>query len=64
MDDGSMLARLARIGLLDRSGAPPGELLAELRDILCEAEQSARECETGSDAKEVVERLGTAPHGT
>ena len=59
-----MLARLDRIGLLDRSGALPGELLAELRELLCEAEQTARGRETGSDTGEVVERLGTAPHGT
>ena len=59
-----MLARLDRIGRLDRSGAAPGELLAELRGLLCEAEQGARGQEAPSDTEEVVERLGTAPHGT
>lgn len=64
MDDTSVLARLDRIGVLDRSGAAPGELLAELRGLLCEAEQGARERAETSDVGEVVERLGTAPHGT
>ena len=59
-----MLARLDRIGRLDRSGAAPGELLAELRGLLCEAEQGARGQESPSDTEEVVERLGRAPHGT
>jgi len=39
----AVLARLDRIGTLDRSGAPPAELLAELRGLLREAEASARE---------------------
>ena len=53
-----MLARLDRIGALDRAGAAPGELLAELRGLLCEAEQGAREQRpAGDDAREVVERL-------
>ena len=64
MDDTSVLARLDRIGMLDRSGAAPGELLAELRGLLCEAEQEARGHSARDDRKEVVERLGTAPHGT
>ena len=64
MDDTSVLARLDRIGALDRSGAAPGELLAELRGLLCEAEQGARGPVGRDDAGEVVERLGTAPHGT
>ena len=64
MDDTSVLARLDRIGALDRSGAAPGELLAELRGLLCEAEQGARGPSARDDAEEVVERLGTAPHGT
>jgi hypothetical protein len=64
MDDTSVLARLDRIGALDRSGAAPGELLAELRVLLCEAEQGARAQSTRDDEREVVERLGTAPHGT
>ena len=64
MDDNNVLARLDRIGALDRSGAAPGELLAELRDLLCEAERGAREQSARDDAREVVERLGRAPHGT
>ena len=64
MDDTSVLARLDRIGALDRSGAAPGELLAELRGLLCEAEQGACAQAARDDAREVVERLGTAPHGT
>ncbi len=64
MDEKSVLARLDRIGALDRSGAAPGELLAELRGLLCEAEQGARTQSAGVDEREVVERLGTAPHGT
>jgi hypothetical protein len=65
MDESRVLARLDRIGVLDRSGAAPGELLAELRSLLCEAEQGAREQAAGrSGAKEVVERLRTAQHGT
>ena len=64
MDDSSVLARLDRIGALDRSGAAPGELLAELRGLLCEAEQGACAPAARDDTREVVERLGTAPHGT
>ena len=64
MDDSTVLARLDRIGLLDRRGAAPGELLSDLRGLLREAERTARERETGSDAGEVVERLDAAPHGT
>ena len=64
MDDTSVLARLDRIAVLDRSGAAPRELLAELRALVCEAEQGARERTDAAGSKEVVERLGTAPHGT
>ena len=39
----AVLARLDRIGALDRSGAAPGELLAELRGLLREAEAWTRE---------------------
>ena len=60
-----MLTRLERIGALDRDGAQPGELLAELRGLLREAEREARAGSATSTAREeVVERLGTAPHGT
>ena len=37
-----MLARLDRIESLDRSGARPGDLLAELRALLAEAEAWTR----------------------
>ena len=63
----AVLARLDRIGTLDRSGAAPGELLGELRGLLREAEAwSARAtAETpSSDGEEVVGRQRTALHGT
>ena len=69
----AVLARLDRIAELDRSGAAPGELLAELRELIREAETCTREGATtghgsvdGSEAethdatKEVVGRLRTA----
>ena len=56
-----MLARLDRIDELDRSGAAPGELLAELRGLLREAEALARAHEDAtSETEEVVGRLRTA----
>jgi len=62
MDESRVLARLDRIDALDRSGAAPGELLAELRGLLREAEALAREgTETTNGTEEVVGRLGTAP---
>ena len=61
MDEPRVLARLDRIDALDRSGAAPGELLAELRSLLEEAETAAPSTGGG---EEVVERLRTAPHGT
>ncbi len=64
MDDANVLARLDRIGVLERNGSTTGELLAELRGLIRAAEHAACEQAAGSDAKEVVERLGTAPHGT
>ena len=64
MDDTRLLARLGRIETLDRDGAASGELLAELRGLLRDAEQRARERTTAVDVKEVVGRLGTARHGT
>ena len=58
----AVLARLDRIGTLDRSGAAPAELLMELRGLLREAEASARELGTAEDSeKEVVERQRMAP---
>ena len=65
----AVLARLDRIGALDRNGAAPGELLAELRGLLREAEawtreEASREQRTAKDAaeetEEVVGRLRTA----
>ena len=61
MDEARVLARLDRIDALDRSGAAPGELLAELRGLLAEAETAPSPSGSG---EEVVERLRTAPHGT
>jgi alkylhydroperoxidase family enzyme len=52
-----VLERLARIEALDRAAAPPGELLAELRALVREAEEWAR-AEGGEAAVDgVVERL-------
>jgi hypothetical protein len=67
-----LLARLERIDALDRRGAPPAELLPELRGLLRDAEGWSRpgaagEARPGVDRKsgeEVVERLRTAPHET
>lgn len=62
MDESRVLARLDRIDALDRGGAAPRELLAELRGLLCEAEELAREPkEPTSGMEEVVGRLRTAP---
>ena len=65
MEEARVLARLDRIDALDRKGAAPGELLAELRGLLREAETWTREQrrEMNSNATnggEVVERLRTA----
>lgn len=61
MDESRVLARLDRIDALDRDGARPGELLAELRELLRDAEALAREKRlTTNGEKEVVERLRTA----
>jgi hypothetical protein len=61
MDESRVLARLDRIDALDRDGARPGELLAELRGLLRDAEALAREKRLTTDGeKEVVERLRTA----
>ena len=59
-----MLARLDRIGALDRGGAAPAELLGELRSLLREAEGRPPRPETAPGREGVVERLRTAPHGT
>ncbi|MDQ3066104.1 MAG: hypothetical protein M3R12_02975 [Actinomycetota bacterium] len=61
MHESRVLARLDRIDALDRNGAPPGELLAELRGLLREAEELARkEKDLDDGTKEVVGRLRTA----
>ena len=61
MDESRVLARLDRIDALDRSGAAPAELLAELRGLLREAEALARESkEPTNGGEEVVGRLRTA----
>jgi hypothetical protein len=39
----SVLARLDRLERLDGAGAPPAEILAELRELALEAEAWARE---------------------
>lgn len=59
--EGAVLARLERIAALERREAPPGELLAELRELLRDAEASTAATE---GREEVVGRLGTALHGT
>ncbi len=61
MEEAHVLARLDRIDALDRQGAAPGELLAELRGLLREAETWTREHgRAANDNKEVVGRLRTA----
>jgi hypothetical protein len=61
MDEARVLARLDRIDRLDRSGAAPAELLAELRGLLREAGAPTPEREDArSGAEEVVGRLRTA----
>ena len=66
MEEARVLARLDRIDALDREGAAPGELLAELRGLLREAETWTREQRAAVDNtvtngnEEVIERLRTA----
>ena len=60
----AILERLERIEALDRDGAPPGELLAELRALLGEAESwaSADGGDAGTRAVEDLRAaLDTAP---
>ena len=65
MDESRVRARLDRIGALDRTSAAPGELLAELRGLLSEAERMARERVPASrDGEEVVERPARRVLGT
>ena len=62
----AVLAHLYRIGALDRGGAAPGELLAELRGLLREAEalsgvEHSTEPQTkNATEEEVVGRLRAA----
>ena len=60
MEEARVLARLDRIDALDREGAAPGELLAELRGLLREADSWTREQRQPKGNEEVVERLRTA----
>jgi hypothetical protein len=60
MDEARILAGLDRIEELDRSGAAPAELLAELRALLREAGALLREPSDRKDGEEVVGRLRTA----
>jgi hypothetical protein len=54
-----VLERLGRIEALDGAGAPPGELLAELRALLAEAEAWAR-LEGGGAGAQAVAALRAA----
>jgi hypothetical protein len=61
MEEARVLARLDRIDALDREGAAPGELLAELRGLLREAEAWTREQRQSTNGnEEVIGRLRTA----
>jgi hypothetical protein len=55
----AVLERLARIESLERGGAPPDELLAELRLLVREAESWARR-ERDHEAQAVVARCAEA----
>ena len=55
----AILERLERIEALDREGAPPGELIAELRALLGEAESWAR-ADGGDAGARAVEDLRAA----
>jgi hypothetical protein len=54
-----VLARLERIERLQRADAPAAQLLAELRDLLHEAETWTQR-EGGDDGEAAVERLRSA----
>ena len=62
MEEARVLARLDRSDARDREGAAPGELLAELRGLLREAETWTREQHraTTNGNEEVIGRLRTA----
>jgi hypothetical protein len=55
----AILERLERIEALDREGAAPGELIAELRALLGEAESWAR-ADGGEPGMRAVEDLRAA----
>jgi hypothetical protein len=55
----AILERLERVEALDRDGAPPGELIAELRALLGEAESWAR-ADGGDAGVRAVEDLRAA----
>jgi hypothetical protein len=55
----AVLGRLERIEALDARGAGPRELLAELRELVREAEAWAR-CEHDDDALAAVERCAAS----
>ena len=55
----ALLARLDRIEVLDRAGAPPERLLPELRALVGEAEAWARR-EGDPDAQEAAASCGAA----
>ena len=65
MDEARVLARLNRIEALDRSGAAPAQLraqlLVELRGLLREAAALTREEPEAKSGEEVVGRPRTAP---
>ena len=65
MDEARVLERLGRIDALDRTTAAPGELLAELRGLLDEAERLALGRATPErDGEEVDERPARRLLGT
>jgi hypothetical protein len=55
----AVLGRLERIEELERRGAPPAELLGELRELVHEAEAWARR-ERDDDALAAAERCASA----
>ena len=54
----AVLARLDRIEALEREGAPPGALIAELRGLVQAAEAWAK-VEGGERAKTAIERCAS-----
>lgn len=65
MDESALAGRLDRIDALDRSGAPNGKLLDELRGLLRATEELAREeRRAAGDGEEVVGRRDGREEGT